>query len=1820
MKKSATILCFLFFSCFSLFAQNWNSLGSSAVSPTSLFQEGNTIYAATGNDVLESTDNGNSWSSLYASPKQELELLGPYDYFGFFGQNVYFNTHNTVIVEGRKNYIGVAQLFLLSKDRGKVVFDSIGTASSSNKYRARFAGFYEKDADNFIVSISGDIDYFGPFVSHRYSLDGGLTTEDAHLRRLDRIIGWRGDQLITHNYPSIYNAPQPEIRIRNFPDSTVVDSFPLPDNHATKIATAFFLQPNGDIGHAYITDDEPETLVIALKSGSNDWQRSTYDVPFFMSQSTIELVYKDNALFALQNRYYDEKGSGEIWRKDLTNNQGMTKVTPAGNANNLSLHGHAPHLFLTTGTSLVYRSSNNGLSWTAMGPIGNGNAISTYQFVAPAEIWTLSGQELSKFNGQSLWEIRSPDFSDFYTNDRVKHLEKFNGAYYLNMSDGSLQRWDGQAGSSLEEVFPSVRPGTYVNGNSNLLLTEGRLFYTVQTAFPSNGTLYYSSTDGINWKAESEGGIFKMGNRLFVNRTDGLYVSDDNGQSWTKVFDQTVAGLQVNPLDNSWYNIRLDFASKEIVMVRSTDNGNSFTTTFLGMPPASINLNPFGYYSTALPSLFVGDRFVVALKGKLLLKDGWNAYWGVVDLADIPFKFTEDLKIAGTSEVYVFSGAEGSWKIDLDDLFDLLPPLPAEAGLSLTAIGTPANVDAYAYATTTFTLTNHENFPFDNISVDFNIDPGVILQGGNEYTASQGTLASSWTNTPNWEVGSLAAGETASITLNLFTLSDGSIPVYGQVQTATGNDSNSTPGNGLCCTANEDDEAVFTFNGTSPPPPGDPDIINLDLQAPTTLIQGQNYTATYKMANLGSGAATGNFTTRLYLSSDALPDSGDLVLGQSTGSNYAPGFTSATQTVSFTAPSNLPAGNYYLVLSADDDDDVLESNENNNVNGLLLNLEENNSGPGVDVALLFGATSPAAPTQWSLYSETLTISNTGTATATGISVAFAKPNGVTYQGGNEYSASQGTFQIFGNENWEVGTLAPGATATLTVNYFLLIADVPLAYAQVMSLNENDVDSTPGNGTCCTPNEDDEASTGSTAPPTDKPDLTLANLLLTNTAEAGEILDFNFDLSNIGTANAVGSFSIKAYLSTDDQLSVDDIQDGIVPTGNLNAGATISQVPGQSTLPANMASGNYFLILKVDADEQIGESNEGNNLVVASFSISAPPPPVASCAFITRDEPQGTMLLREFLDLSLLEDTNGYTIQYTEQNTSFSNSTTDGKYVLDVDGNVVSVTEGTFPPPTEEVRIEVDANFNVEMVFEVSVNPPSGTRVSIPLNLPNTPVAVYTNQPFKTSAGYAFGVAVVEEITFNLLNFVVLTDKLGNVTRIADIPNPDFYGGFSRLYEGPDGSIFTEWLTSGNFSLYGIPANGGAVWVKRVASDTPSSTWVDTEVSEDGLFVYTAVTDNQRAFITKLDALTGELLGYDLQAFIETNSNGEFRQTNVYGIFPTSDGGLLVGIYYRQFSGNVNGSLIGKLDGNGQIVWIQDIPGDQLFLLPVGETSDGGALFAGVQLNNSSTGGLNENIFIKTTNTGELTPLCGGAPPSNGVDLELSFQNLGDPNPAQWSLFDLALTVVNTGTEAATDVRIAFPRAAEVVYQGGNEYTASQGSFNFYGDENWEVGNLAPGEMATLNVNYFRLGANAFTAYAQVAALNESDVDSAPGNGLCCTAQEDDEASTTIGSSSAPNNRRVLVENIPAGSFAIIKASPNPAMDHLAVQVYAAEAQQSELLMIDALGRPVQRMEVALEKGINIISVDLSEEPAGMKTIMMEPFHPYLRQLRVIKIE
>jgi uncharacterized repeat protein (TIGR01451 family) len=126
------------------------------------------------------------------------------------------------------------------------------------------------------------------------------------------------------------------------------------------------------------------------------------------------------------------------------------------------------------------------------------------------------------------------------------------------------------------------------------------------------------------------------------------------------------------------------------------------------------------------------------------------------------------------------------------------------------------------------------------------------------------------------------------------------------------------------------------------------------------------------------------------------------------------------------------------------------------------------SGPDLELAV------SASTGTLNIYTNTIftvTLTNAGTAAATGTTVRVPVPQGLAY---SSHTAPAGTAYNLYYQRWDVGTLAAGATVSMTINLFVLQNTVALPYfVQVTAASPADADSSPNNATT-TPAEDDEA--------------------------------------------------------------------------------------------------------------------------------------------------------------------------------------------------------------------------------------------------------------------------------------------------------------------------------------------------------------------------------------------------------------------------------------------------------------------------------------------------------------------------------------------------------------------------------------------------------------------------------------------------------------------------------------------------------------------------------------------------------------------------
>jgi subtilase family serine protease len=351
--------------------------------------------------------------------------------------------------------------------------------------------------------------------------------------------------------------------------------------------------------------------------------------------------------------------------------------------------------------------------------------------------------------------------------------------------------------------------------------------------------------------------------------------------------------------------------------------------------------------------------------------------------------------------------------------------------------------------------------------------------------------------------------------------------------------------------------------------------------------------------NFGTATVSTPHAVSLYFSTDTILSANDILIGKkSITKPLAAGDTAIIRSEEFIFPDNIQGGNYYFIIKTDADNAVTEFSETNNVKYINAFI----SNPNMSAFLFAGLNQNDTIVRGREYTLRTDFSfSQGFPRKDKFSLKFYFSKDSTLSA-DDYiiSALQDSFRTSGNQ-----LVIPFNTslipATFTSGIYYIIYEIDNENV-IFESNERD------NKAYVRVNWDNGVVASNA-------DLTLANLNVpTPSVLQGNILNFAFDLKNIGTSNATTNFNIKSYLSKDQTLSADDYQDGAVPTANLAAGVTTPQVAGAMTVRNTVAAGQYYLILKVDGDDQIVESNENNNVAVSSGLITVTSVVNNSCRF------------------------------------------------------------------------------------------------------------------------------------------------------------------------------------------------------------------------------------------------------------------------------------------------------------------------------------------------------------------------------------------------------------------------------------------------------------------------------------------------------------------------------------------------------------------------------------------------------------------------------
>jgi large repetitive protein len=380
---------------------------------------------------------------------------------------------------------------------------------------------------------------------------------------------------------------------------------------------------------------------------------------------------------------------------------------------------------------------------------------------------------------------------------------------------------------------------------------------------------------------------------------------------------------------------------------------------------------------------------------------------------------------------------------------------PAAIDLSLTKSASNTSPNLGEDITFTILVTNLGPHTATGVEVTDQLPEGLTFVAA---TPSQGTYDAA---TGIWLVGTIESDASATLTIVATVATVGTKVNTAEVTAADQPDLNSTPGNNDPEENDQDSVTIVT------------QVIDLELTktvSSDTPDLRSNVTFTIQVSNAGPSQATGVEVT------DLLPEGMTLISFTPSQGTYdaATGIwlvgavaPDAAATLELVARVDTVGAktNTAEVTAADQPD--LNSTPGNN------DPEENDqdSATIVPVAIdlvLSKRASTSIPLVGGNVTFTITVSNSGPSTATGVSVLDQLPEGLTFVSA---TASQGSYDA-ATGIWTVGTIASEGNATLDLVAVVDTAGVKTNTAEVLTADQEDINSTPGNND---PDENDQDS-------------------------------------------------------------------------------------------------------------------------------------------------------------------------------------------------------------------------------------------------------------------------------------------------------------------------------------------------------------------------------------------------------------------------------------------------------------------------------------------------------------------------------------------------------------------------------------------------------------------------------------------------------------------------------------------------------------------------------------------------------------------------
>ncbi|GAB1418020.1 hypothetical protein MASR2M12_07850 [Bacteroidales bacterium] len=992
-------------------------------------------------------------------------------------------------------------------------------------------------------------------------------------------------------------------------------------------------------------------------------------------------------------------------------------------------------------------------------------------------------------------------------------------------------------------------------------------------------------------------------------------------------------------------------------------------------------------------------------------------------------------------------------------------PVPV-ADLSVTK--TASNMAPIVGTNVTFTITAKNNGPVNATGVKVN----DVLPSG--YTFVNATPSVGTWSAPNWTIGNLADGASATLTIVATVKSSGN---YENTAAISGNQTDPTPGN--------------NSSTSTPVPVAAADLSVTKVANNNAPVVGSQVTFTITAKNNGPSNATGVKVN------DVLPSGYTFVsatpsVGTWSAPNWTIGSLANGATATMTVKATVNASGDYTNTAAISGDQTDPTPGNNSSTSTPVPV----GAADLSVTKVADNNNPAVGTQVTF---TITAKNNGPSNATGVKVNDALPSGYTFVSA---TPSVGTWSA---PNWTIGSLANGATATMTVK---ATVNASGDYTNTAAISGDQTDPTPGNN-----------SSTSTPVPVGAADLSVTKVADNNNPAVGTQVTFTITAKNNGPSNATGVKVNDALPSGYTFVSATPSV-GTWSAPNWTIGSLANGATATMTVKATVnASGDYTNTAAISGDQ--GDPNTTNN-----SSTSTPVPVGAADLSVTKVADNNNPAVGTQVTFTITAKNNGPSnatgVKVNDALPSgytFVSATPSVGTWSAPNWTIGSLANGATATMTVKATVNASGDYtNTAAISGDQTDPTPGNNSST-----STPVPVGVADLSVTKVADNNNPAVGTQVTFTI---TAKNNGPSNATGVK--VNDALPSGYTFVSATP--SVGT-W-SAPNWTI-GSLANGATATMTVKATVNASGDYTNTAAISGDQTDPTpgnnssSVTPSPSAVadlsVTKVADNNAPVVGSQVTFTITAKNNGPSNATGV----------------------KVNDAL------PSGYTFVSATPSVGTWSAPnwtIGSLANGATATMTVKATVNASGDYTNTAAISGdqtdptpgNNSSSVTPS-----PSAVADLSVT-KTLDKTNPHVGETVVFTITAKNNGPSAASGVVVNDQVPA------GFTVTNSSVSAGTWTAPNWNIGNLANGASATLTLT---ATVNSGGSYSNTASIsgNQNDPNSA-NNSATATAVPgpkavDDNTSTTL---NTPVNILILTNDL-QGAGALNPASvtfvgtlPNPA--------------------------------------------------------------------------